>query len=211
MTGQPEPAMVQGGTGRDRLLAAALGLFAEHGVSGTSLQMIADALGVTKAAIYYHFKTKGEIVLALIGPVLEELAALADEAERKRFRGAQIDTLLTGLVDLVIRNRSLYAVLQGDLAVAQIIEQHRAHPTIGTRIIALLVGPDSEPGAFVAANMLLGGLRDAGFAPGVRDYSDADLRGYMLESARRLIRYRRPSTRDTRLRPVAEFTRARRP
>ena len=48
-----------------RILVAALDLFAEHGVSGTSLQMIADALGVTKAAVYHQFKTKDEI--ALIG------------------------------------------------------------------------------------------------------------------------------------------------
>jgi AcrR family transcriptional regulator len=43
-----------------RILIAALNLFADHGVSGTSLQMIADALGVTKAAVYHQFKTKDE-------------------------------------------------------------------------------------------------------------------------------------------------------
>ena len=48
-----------------RIVAAALDLFAEHGVSGTSLQMIADAIGVTKAAVYHQFKTKEEIVLAV--------------------------------------------------------------------------------------------------------------------------------------------------
>ncbi|PRC50878.1 TetR family transcriptional regulator, partial [Mycobacterium sp. ITM-2017-0098] len=37
----------------------------EHGVSGTSLQMIADAMGVTKAAVYRQFKTKEEIVIAI--------------------------------------------------------------------------------------------------------------------------------------------------
>jgi AcrR family transcriptional regulator len=41
-----------------RVLDAALDLISEHGVSGTSLQMIADAVGVTKAAVYHQFKTK---------------------------------------------------------------------------------------------------------------------------------------------------------
>ena len=38
-----------------RIIEAALVLFAEHGISGTSLQMIADAIGVTKAAVYHQY------------------------------------------------------------------------------------------------------------------------------------------------------------
>ena len=38
-------------TPRGRIIAAAVDLFAEHGVGGTSLQMIADYVGVTKAAV----------------------------------------------------------------------------------------------------------------------------------------------------------------
>jgi AcrR family transcriptional regulator len=37
-----------------RIIAAALELFARNGVGGTSLQMIADAIGVTKAAVYHQ-------------------------------------------------------------------------------------------------------------------------------------------------------------
>ena len=48
-----------------RTIDVALELFADHGVGGTSLQMIADALGVTKAAVYHQFRTKDEIVLAV--------------------------------------------------------------------------------------------------------------------------------------------------
>ena len=35
-----------------------------HGSGGTSLQMIADAIGVTKAAVYHQYRTKDEIILA---------------------------------------------------------------------------------------------------------------------------------------------------
>ena len=38
-----------------RVVTAAAALFAERGVGGTSLQMIADANGVTKAAVYNQF------------------------------------------------------------------------------------------------------------------------------------------------------------
>src|SRR5207344_2409641 len=74
-----------------RIIDAALDLFAEHGISGTSLQMIADALGVTKAAVYHQYNTKDEIILAVAQVVLAglELAVNAAEAERSRARARE--------------------------------------------------------------------------------------------------------------------------
>ncbi|MFD0571588.1 TetR/AcrR family transcriptional regulator [Kitasatospora gansuensis] len=54
----------------------ALTLFAEQGYEKTSLREIADRLGVTKAALYYHFKTKDDIVHGIV----ESMAAPIDEA-----------------------------------------------------------------------------------------------------------------------------------
>ena len=67
-------------------------LFAEHGISGTSLQMIADAIGVTKAAVYHQYNTKDEIVLAVAEVVLAglEAAVTAAEAERSRSRAREV-------------------------------------------------------------------------------------------------------------------------
>jgi AcrR family transcriptional regulator len=50
---------------RQRILDVALGLFTEQGYDGTSLRQIAEKLGVTKAALYYHFESKNDILLAL--------------------------------------------------------------------------------------------------------------------------------------------------
>jgi AcrR family transcriptional regulator len=47
---------------RARIQAIALELFTENGYEKTSLREIAERLGVTKAALYYHFKSKDEIV-----------------------------------------------------------------------------------------------------------------------------------------------------
>ncbi|MCK5753751.1 MAG: helix-turn-helix transcriptional regulator, partial [Mycobacterium sp.] len=49
----PDTELPAGHT-RDRLTAAAVELFTRHSFAGTSLQMIADELGFTKAAIYHH-------------------------------------------------------------------------------------------------------------------------------------------------------------
>jgi AcrR family transcriptional regulator len=64
----------QAGT-RQRALDVALELFAEQGYEGTSLREIADRLGVTKAALYYHFASKE----ALLAGIVDSLVEPADE------------------------------------------------------------------------------------------------------------------------------------
>ena len=56
-------------------------LFAEHGVGATSYQMIADAVGVTKGAIYHQFNTKDEIVVAVAEMELASLEEALEAAE----------------------------------------------------------------------------------------------------------------------------------
>jgi AcrR family transcriptional regulator len=55
----------QGDT-RARIQEVALELFTEKGYEATSLREIAERLGVTKAALYYHFKTKDDIVVSFM-------------------------------------------------------------------------------------------------------------------------------------------------
>jgi AcrR family transcriptional regulator len=59
----PDPP--EEGTTRDRILNVALDLFIEKGYDKTSLREIAEQLGFTKAALYYHFASKGDILMAL--------------------------------------------------------------------------------------------------------------------------------------------------
>ncbi|GAA1616314.1 TetR/AcrR family transcriptional regulator [Actinoplanes couchii] len=66
---------------RDRVLAVALDLFAHQGYQVTSLREIAERLGVTKAAVYFHFRTKQEILTALLHGYAGDVSALAADAE----------------------------------------------------------------------------------------------------------------------------------
>jgi AcrR family transcriptional regulator len=65
---------------RSRIIGAARELFAERGYAGTSVRDLAERLGITKAALYYHFPGKADVLLALVEPMLTGLDALADEA-----------------------------------------------------------------------------------------------------------------------------------
>src|SRR5262249_17513985 len=51
---------------RTRIQNVAVELFIEQGYEATSLREIAEKLGVTKAALYYHFKTKEDIIASLV-------------------------------------------------------------------------------------------------------------------------------------------------
>ena len=70
---------------RSRLREVALELFAEQGYEKTSLREIAERLGVTKAALYYYFKSKEDIVRSLVEDyvaALDELIAWAQPQPR---------------------------------------------------------------------------------------------------------------------------------
>ncbi len=62
---QVDAKTVQSSDTKQRILDVALDLFTEQGYDGTSLREIAEQLGVTKAAIYYHFESKEDILMAL--------------------------------------------------------------------------------------------------------------------------------------------------
>ncbi|MFB7632900.1 TetR/AcrR family transcriptional regulator [Streptomyces sp. NPDC056149] len=73
------------GNTRQRIQDVALELFSEHGYEKTSLREIAERLDVTKAALYYHFKTKEDIVISLFEDLcrpIDELIVWAQEQPR---------------------------------------------------------------------------------------------------------------------------------
>ncbi|MFE0025146.1 TetR/AcrR family transcriptional regulator [Amycolatopsis sp. NPDC059021] len=179
------------GDTRARLLQTALKLFTEHGVEGTSLQMIADALGVTKAAVYYHFKAKDEITEAVAEPALKEFNRIVTEAARLRRRGAQIDYLLEGFVDLVVRHRALVALFSSDPGIARAVEKSFFDGG-GAKdaLLDIFAGPEPDLAAHVTAVVTLAGIAMAGGAPDLAGVDDETLRAALLDVGRRL--HRRP-------------------
>ena len=66
---------------RERILEVARELFTDNGYEGTSLREIADRLGFTKAALYYHFQSKEQLLLALLEPVQGMVSQLLTDLE----------------------------------------------------------------------------------------------------------------------------------
>jgi AcrR family transcriptional regulator len=180
------PASRATGGARERVLAAALELFGEHGVSGTSLQMIADRIGVTKAAVYHQFHSKEDIVLGVLAPAMESLHASLEHAERLETPEARRESMLGAVVDLAVGNRGLAAILRADPVAAELV---RSHPDldVGERIRALLVGPSPDARSDVAGAMVGGALMMIGAAPELERHDDDELRTNLMELARDLL------------------------
>jgi len=66
------------GDTRQRIQDVALELFAEQGYEKTSLREIAERLEVTKAALYYHFKTKEEILVSIFDDLTQPILDLIE-------------------------------------------------------------------------------------------------------------------------------------
>ncbi|MGH3161521.1 MAG: TetR/AcrR family transcriptional regulator [Streptosporangiaceae bacterium] len=97
------------GDTRKRILDIALDLFIEQGYDKTSLRQIADRLGFTQAAIYYHFAAKEDLLVAL-HLRLHELARPAFEQLGKEAGPSGWAAVLRGFVDTMLANRKLFVL-----------------------------------------------------------------------------------------------------
>lgn len=128
-----------------RVLDAALELFAEHGFEGTSLQQIADRLGVTKAAVYYHFRSKDDLLAGLVEPAFDELNALLADAEALPRDGARQSRALEAFVEYLLRHRAAAAWMGRDAAALTrpvVWEHSRA---VDRRLTRLLTVGEADP------------------------------------------------------------------
>jgi AcrR family transcriptional regulator len=172
---------------KTRILTAALELFGEHGVSGTSLQMIADAIGVTKAAVYHQYNTKDEIVLAVAEDQLVWLEAALDAGEAEGRRPQAIDVLLGQVIDIAIAHRSWVSILQSDPVVVRLLGEHEPFQQLMERLYRLLTGDLRGAQARVGAAMLTAAIGGAVIHPFVIGLDDETLRTELLRFSRRLL------------------------
>lgn len=101
------------GDTRQDILDASLVLFAEQGYDKTSLREIAEQVGVTKAALYYHFPSKEQILLALFEPVASmQDQLLADLRDDVLLDPASWVPALERVLAAILDNRRLWSLLE---------------------------------------------------------------------------------------------------
>jgi AcrR family transcriptional regulator len=170
-----------------RTARVALELFATRGVSGTSLQMIADELGVTKAAVYHQFHTKEEIVVAAVEIELTRLEAALDAAEATGPGPQALDALLRQVIDLAVARHRLVGTLQHDPAVARLLAEHAPFLQFVQRLSHALLGGKRSVEARVRAAMIASAIGGAVTHPLVADLDDTTLATQLLRQTRRFL------------------------
>lgn len=172
---------------QSRTITAALDLFASHGVGGTSLQMIADEIGVTKAAVYFQYRTKEEIVLAVAESELARLSAVISAAEAERSRKAARDSLIAGIVDLAIERGRKVSTMLNDPVIGGLFAEHEMFHEVMHRLRRLLVGDDAGPEGRIRTAMLIAAVSGAVMHPFVAGLDDDDVRRELVRLARRFL------------------------
>jgi AcrR family transcriptional regulator len=174
------------GTARGRVLEAALTLFGEHGVSGTTLQMIADSIGVSKASVYYQFKSKEDIVAAAAQPMFDDMARVVTIADAVADPHSRREICLSGLIELCVRHRRLAAVLNGDPALDSLIQSRADLTETIDRFTDLLLG-GAGPAGRVVISLITNGIRAAMIARNLQDVGDDELPRTLAQVAQQLL------------------------
>ncbi|MER7458558.1 helix-turn-helix domain-containing protein [Micromonospora sp. NPDC126480] len=177
-----------GGT-RERIKAVALELFTEQGYEKTSLREIAERLNVTKAALYYHFKSKDEIVSSFVEDRLDQMDDLVAWAEaqpdtlatRRAVLARYADTMFTGQLPSVMRFFEQNQTVLKSLAAGQRMRERMF------RLANVLCGGDTSPKAQLRAVLALFAVHSSWFALRAPEVSDAERRRLSLEVADELL------------------------
>ncbi len=74
---------------REKILLTAKSLFIQQGYHGLAMRQISEAVGVSKAALYYHFKDKEELFLAILDIYLNEIESAIDDIQSKRLSSSE--------------------------------------------------------------------------------------------------------------------------
>ncbi|MFC5187246.1 TetR/AcrR family transcriptional regulator [Actinomadura harenae] len=143
---------------KQRIQEVARELFAQKGVHRTSLQEIADRLGITKPALYYHFSSREALVRSIVQPILDEEEAFLtaqealDEVDQR--------ALLEGYFDFHHRNRQGILLMLNELTTLADLGMIDLLLGWRDRLVRLLQGPEPTLEQATRAVIAFGGLQD---------------------------------------------------
>jgi len=158
---------------REDIRAVALELFSENGVEQTSLRQIAERLDITKAALYYHFPSKDELLAELARPMIDDLEAFL--AHVREVGPGDPEPILRRYLEVCHRHRKLLQSVLRDPAVLSRIDGLTRVLHRRIEVDRLLAGSD-RPADRVRATIAFGGLQDCAVLMGdepLSSYADA--------------------------------------
>ena len=172
---------------RARIQSVALELFAEQGYDKTSLREIAERLGVTKAALYYHFKSKEDIVTSLVEDyfgAIDELVAWGKTLPKTPESRAE---LLRRYFGIVTAGGEVFRMLQHNQASVNKLAHAKNRSELFRErmdaVVALLTEPDAPLATQLRAAVALASVSFGCMFYADRAASPAELQATVLDIA----------------------------
>ena len=131
---------------RERILDIALDLFTEQGYDKTSLREIAERLGFSKAAVYYHFASKGDILLALHYRLHDQFGTSLDDLDQRVDDPAAWVAVLDTFIEQMLCDRRLFVLHERNRAAFEQLHREDRHEENHDRHGGDLPGPLRQPG-----------------------------------------------------------------
>jgi AcrR family transcriptional regulator len=151
---------------REQIRSVALEMFAERGYDGTSLREIAEQLGITKAAVYYHYKTKEDILVSLLEDFLGQVDGLLDWAEDQPPGPATRHAVVERYAELLSGRASKLArfMQEGQPAIRELAAGLDLRKRFG-RLIPLLIDDITTPEAALRGQLAVVAVHLGAFGP----------------------------------------------
>jgi AcrR family transcriptional regulator len=158
---RPDRAAVRG-----EFVAIAARHFAASGYQGTSLTDIAREAGYSKAALLYHFRSKDDLLIAVVADRMDEADRLLDELAALPEGTPRVDAAATAIAALVLEQRPVGPLALGpahDLALALSRQPGLAErfAALRSRLVVLLAGPEPTTSQHLRVAMVVYGLPPA--------------------------------------------------
>jgi AcrR family transcriptional regulator len=161
---------------REQILDVALDLFASVGYEKTSLREIAERMGFSKAALYYHFASKDDILLALHQRLHDLGLATFDDFDVDGANPGAWPSLFDKIIDKMFANRALFIVHARNHAAFERLHDHGhdgQHEDLEQRIRRMLTDPAVPLAQRVRLACAIGAMLSGIFLAG-EVFSDVD-------------------------------------
>ncbi|MFF4805949.1 TetR/AcrR family transcriptional regulator [Streptomyces sp. NPDC001351] len=175
------------GDTRQRIQDVALELFAEQGYEKTSLREIAERLDVTKAALYYHFKTKEEILVSIFDDLSQPIVELIEWGKGQPQSLETKHEIIRRYSDTLAGAAPLFRFMQENQST---VKELRIGETFRNRMMGMrdiLIDPDAELIDQVRCVSAMFTLHAGMFALGDIEADPEDKRKAVLEVATDLV------------------------
>jgi AcrR family transcriptional regulator len=132
----------------DRLLEVAARDFRRNGYASMSMRELAEALGIQKASLYHHIKSKDELLYRICMTSLDRITASVEEACAAAPQEIRLAAAIKAHCSVALRDQDMHAVMLGEMRALTPENQRKVRNRRSNyeRIIRDLIAADQEAG-----------------------------------------------------------------